>query len=439
MPWTEREEVTPHLAQTTSRVPGHPRRSDEAVFGCDQMGRPPSPIVYLLVFAYVASVPFDIFQVAAGRTVQLPIALALVIAWVASKINRREAWRFPRAALIVIYTVVFWCLCTAFWSVAPQKTIVSVVSLALQLVVLIVLCDVIPNLFDRTLSWYALSASVLAVVVLFEPADAAVRGGRASVDGVDENITALVLAVGFAVALHLVFRRQGRMTWWWLSLAGVIAAGTVHTGSRTGTVALLFTLAVQAFVALPDISRRATAAIRLAVVAIAGSMYFFVITKWGGGPAERILSLFDTQRPLDDSGRSYIIGLYMRWMDDWFFTGVGYGADAEFLDMRSSEYLHAHSLLWKTWVETGVVGLLLFGALLTIAVSTAVRSSWRLTIAVLTAPLVPFAVSLGGLQVSAFWLVMAWALSAPQRPDSHIRSKRGLPSRYASARITGTP
>jgi hypothetical protein len=304
-----------------------------------------------------------------------------------------------------------WAIASIGWSAAPERSQLGALSLAIQILALAVLCDLMTHLFRQSLQVLALSTSALAVLVLLQPADP-LRAGRASVAGVDENITAMVLSVGFAAALHLSFKTSGRWYLWWLGSAAAIGVGLLHTGSRTGAVAIAATLLAQTVVAAPLQSGRRGAALRIVLLAGAGWGAYALMVQWTGGPADRLLSLVGRPAGLDDSGRGYILALYQRWLDDWFYWGVGIGADAEFLEAHSTQYLAVHHLLWKTWVELGIVGVVLLFGVLGSATRAAVRSEMKWTILVLAAPLVPFALTLGGLQVSAFWLVVAWAMSA---------------------------
>lgn len=370
----------------------------------------------LLACAYIVSVPFDIFQIAGGRTAQLPIAVLLLVTWF---LSGPKHFPYAKIPLTLLYLLCAWTLATIFWSVDPKTSILASVSLCLQASVFVVLCDVLPHIFERSMVWLTLATTALAAIVFAQPSQAN-RAGRANVSGVDENITALVLAVGFAVALHLVFTRKGLYAWIWLACSALIAAATVHTGSRTGVVALVATLAIQALV-LPYTSERKDKLFRAFVVAVVGGWTFSALAASSGGAAERVIEVFNQRGAVDDSGRGYILSLYLQWIDEWFFTGVGYGADASFLDLRTAEFFHAHNLLWKTWVELGLLGVLVVGALLAACAWNAWRSGERAGIAVIAAPLLPFAYTLGGFQVSAFWLVMAWAVSSTHVPTALTR------------------
>lgn len=376
--------------------------------------------------AYVFTVPLDILPVAAGRSVQPPVAALFLTIWVFSK-AQKALIRVPSAALGALYGIVFWSFASTFWSAAPAKTLIGATSLAFQILVFVALCDTLPRHFHASFRALALSSFTLACVVLSRPADA-LQGGRASVAGVDENTLAMVLSVGFASCLHLLFQGRGRTAWFWAFASAVCAAATVHTGSRTGVIALAGTLVVQLLVALPLMRGLSRSIMRLVPLAIVGGLGLAGMIQYLGGLPPRITALLEIGPGVGDSGRAEILAGYRQFTSEWIIQGVGYGADADFLASHTHVFYSAHSLFWKTWIELGVVGLVFVTTLIAQSLAAAWGSQIRLTIGVLATPLVAFALTLGGLQVSVFWLVLAWSLS----------SRHANPTEFLSTRIRGS-
>jgi len=120
-----------------------------------------------------------------------------------------------------------------------------------------------------------------------------------------------------------------------------------------------------------------------------------------------------------------INNLFLQTFDHWAFFGIGMGNDASYLYMTEGDYLNAHSLFWKTWIETGLVGLTLFAAFLTVVLKRGLRSVASQALLPMAVALVIFAVTLGGANTSAFWFVIALALT--QRPSAQAPAEIAQP------------
>jgi len=261
-------------------------------------------------------------------------------------------------------------------------------------------------------------------MLLTRPPDA-LRGDRASV-GVDENVTAMVLVVGFAALVYLVTRLGGRRSALLLPPAVVTGSAILHGGSRSGAIAIVAVLVVAL---LPLIRRgRLRPVVWFRAAGIVLLIYFtFTIARDVGLLPQRVLDLMNQGASYQDVSRSQIIDLFLQTFDHWAFFGVGVGNDAAYLDVTEAVALNAHSLFWATWIETGLVGLTLFAAFFAVVIKRGMRSVASEALLLLAVPIVIFAITLGGEKTSVFWFVIALALThgpAESRSDEIARPRQ---------------
>lgn len=379
-----------------------------------------SHLMRILTLAYVASVPFDILPVSFGRSITTPIGLVLVGLWGVSRLRRRSKFRFPASVTLILVMYLGWAATTITWSADPALSILTLQSLIVRALLLVVLCNTLPPIRDQVLAILGCSTAVLGLIILTQPADA-LRDGRSNVGGIDENVTALVLSIGFAAIICLLTFYRDKHHVLWLIPVGVVALATLHTGSRTGMIAIVMTTAVAIGRLLFRRPIRVSAVLRTAaiIVFLISCVHF---AAQAGLVPDRVSEVFGNSDRLGDSQRGVIIDSYRATQSDWELFGVGIGSDAPYLRQSQSLYLNAHGTLWKVWIETGIVGLILFGALLVVI---ARRSRWsvaRQALPILAVPIVVFAITLGGERTSAVWLIAALALT--QRPAA----LRSIPS-----------
>jgi hypothetical protein len=288
----------------------------------------------------------------------------------------------------------------------------------------VILSNTLGRVWLGSLVTLGCSTSVLGLVLLTRPPDA-LRGDRASV-GVDENVTAMVLVVGFAALVYLVTRLGGRRSALLLPPAVVTGSAILHGGSRSGAIAIVAVLVVAL---LPLIRRgRLRPVVWFRAAGIVLLTYFtFTIALDVGLLPQRVLDLMNQGASYQDARRSQIIDLYLLTFDHWAFFGVGVGNDAAYLSVTQSVALNAHSLLWATWIETGLIGLILFAAFLTVVIKRGFRSVASEALILLAVPIAIFAITLGGERTSVFWFVIALALThgpAESRSDEIARPRQ---------------
>jgi O-antigen ligase len=363
----------------------------------------------MVMIAYAASVPYDIFATVGSRSVTSLLKILLLGTWIADLHRGHRVARFHGDIAVLLWLYCMWALTTMFWSSTPPSSRLSVgAALLLNAALLPVLVDALTRVGRKVFVALGLGASGLAILIMTQPRTAE-TGGRVRIAGVDENVTALVLAVGFGALLYLLPRSSRRA---YLPVAGlvlVIGAAILRTGSRTGVVAVVALLATAVFLALKD---RQRPFYWIKVLACAVSGYFVLDAVQHAGQVPPRLLAFFNQTTIIDPARSDIVDLYLRTMDRWVIWGVGYGGDAAYLEKTQGTYANAHSLFWKLWVESGAVGLLLFGAVLFLIGRRAFRTRSTAAFLHLVVPLAAFAVSLGAAGTAVFWLVLAFGISA---------------------------
>jgi len=367
-------------------------------------------VLSAVTLLYVASVPFDVLPVASGRTLTAPLALLLLATWFFSSLRRPEKISFPRSAGTLLFLYCSWIICTIFWSVDTGASITAAQTILLQAPLMVILSNTLGRVWLGSLVTLGCSTSVLGLVLLTRPPDA-LRGDRASV-GVDENVTAMVLVVGFAALVYVVTRVGGRRAALLLPPAVVTGVATLHGGSRSGAISTVAVLVVALLLLLQRGRLRPAVWFRAAGIVLL--VYFaFTIALDVGLMPQRVVDLINQGASYQDARRSQIIDLFLQTFDHWAFFGVGVGNDAAYLNATQSVALNAHSLLWATWIETGLIGVTLFAAFLTVVVKRGLQSVASEAVILLGVPIVVFAITLGGERTSVFWFVVALALIQP--------------------------
>lgn len=374
-------------------------------------------VLSAVTLLYVAYVPFDILPVVLGRTLTGPLALLLIVTWIISSLRRHEKIIFPGSAGSLLFLYCLWIICTIFWSIDAGASVDAVQTILLQAPLLVVLSNTLGPVWLRSLVTFGCSSAVLGLVVLTRPADA-LRGDRANVGGVDENITAMVLTVGFAVLVYAVTHLSGRRAALLVPLALVTGAATLHTGSRAGAVSVVAVLVVALLQFFRHGRLRPAVWIRSAGILLL-AYFSYTISLDAGLLPQRVVQLLSQSSGYGDGGRGAIMNLYLQSFDHWALFGVGVGNDASYLYLTQSVYRNAHNLFWRVWIETGLVGLTLFAAFLTVVIRRGFRSVASQALIPIATALAIFSMTLGIESSSLLWFVIALALTqSPAEPRS---------------------
>ncbi len=365
------------------------------------------PLTVALV-TYFFVLPLGILPTQLGRSVSSIMGVALVFVWVVDRLQSAGGFKPPQRLVLLLGCLAGWALITHFWSPIASASLAQSGSLVLDMVVFLVLLNSVAGLERRAVGALAIGAVALAAA-LTALGHASVAG-RLSVEGVDQNITAYVLSIGFGAALMLFMTGSGKKAFGGLVLAGIIVIGIIATGSRTGLVAGVLVATASPVLVWGVVTRRRALA-RLAVLAGAFLIAFVAFRDSAATPT-RLKVYLGTGFMLADPVRTAILNLYLGHISDWIIWGVGYASDAYYLRRKEGVFLNVHSFYFRTWVELGIVGLILFMLLLGAALVGGMRSARARPYLLILAPTFIFGYSLGGLQsVALFWASLAMVYS----------------------------
>lgn len=363
------------------------------------------------------AIPLDILPLVLGRSPSFFASLILIFFWIEHSLRLGEKSRLPTYFGVTLALWWLWNTVTLFWSVAPSATLLAIVSITVQVVVFLAFIEVMPNSRDVLVWWYVAGATCLAIWALMGSVEKNDEG-RVQVAGIDQNVTGLVLTVGFAAAVYLLLFSPQRFRRIPLVLGmGVLVSASIKVGSRTGVGGLVLVIAAAVLISVWRLGAGGSTRFLRAGALMAAAVGGYAIILRAGFVPDRVLEFLENPTGAGDSERSIIIAAYREHMELWWTRGVGYGADAHFLSLHSGlGFKNAHSLFWKTWIETGMVGLLLWGAFLVGVVRVFSRSLRVDALGLLLAvPITAFAFTLGGDRTGAFWFVLAACLTPLNR------------------------
>ncbi len=274
----------------------------------------------------------------------------------------------PVLSLLLVASVV-WVAASVAWSSESATAASNALRYALNATLFFVVFAAV-----RTPRDVAVILGAFVVGAALSAAYGAVGGGNLTQPGrlvgttgeANELATYLVAGLILSTGLLVAWRRRAPgLASAALVCGAVCAAGIALTLSRAGLVAL----AVSLLSAVMVIRRHRAAISLMAVLVAAGiALYFLALA-----PTQAYQRIFDN--PSGTSGRTALWTVAMRMVSAEPVTGVGIGnfpvRSIHFLDRPgrlgndryvSSEPLEAHSIYLQLLAETGVVGFLLFAA-----------------------------------------------------------------------------
>jgi hypothetical protein len=219
--------------------------------------------------------------------------------------------------------------------------------------------------FYRFLAGYCAAAFVSAVLAIctFIPGFSAMTGdvllwaGRPKVFFKDPNVFGPYLVPAVLVFLHAAARRRGVVTFLFVAMSLVCAAGVIASASRAAWFNLA--LALAAYAVFCPLRHKAVIAMACAAVALAA----IPVAAWMHGTGQDALELYsgrmqlqeyDTERFAMAQG-AFDVGLR-------YPAGVGPGEIASYLGFGPG--MDPHNTYLRIWAENGPVAMLLFAALL---------------------------------------------------------------------------
>lgn len=374
-----------------------------------------------VVLAYVASLPWETFELPLATPVQLAGAVLFGSVALASL----RGVRFPRISRVqtlLLGSLAVWSFATVLWSAAPSVSLLSAVSVLTLCLSSVVVAKTSGSIVLDSCQALGLSCLLLAVPVYFATPEEGYDG--LTIDGIDQNIMAFNLALGVAAALYAATnstRRPVRYGFWIATL--VIAGAVLLTGSRTGLGSLFF-MVVMALVVTAG-QRRWVSLLTIPIGVFMVATYLIDSDRL---PAR--LRVFVASPEINDH-RVLIIDSFQRFQSEWDIWGIGIGADADFLQAQTGVYRNAHSAFWKIWIETGFVGLVLWAVLAVVLVMAARHSPARRFLLLAACVVVPFLYTLGPIHSNVLW----WVIGLAMIPDLSQRVARPATLRAAQRKV----
>lgn len=370
-------------------------------------------VVEYVGLAYVFSTPLDLISLPVRSPTTILGAL-LIALWLVRSIRRggqlpKHGWAIGLGLLFVA-----WASLTSAWSVVPDVSVSQAISTAMLLLAAIAIGSVFGTRLQRPAWALLLGSLVLAGSTLliggqqvYYVQGAAQVSAQYTFSDIDQNALSLHLVLGCAAALFLLRRRAtlvGRLLL--LVMVGVLVATVLLVGSRSAIGSLIGMALLMVIMSGKRVSALLWTAITVAVALLPIKM----VADAGLIP-ERVTSWL--MNPVVNDSRSEIIGLYRDTMGDWFWTGVGTGGDAYYLQAVASTYLNAHSAFWKIWIETGIVGLCLWLGFLVATAGIALRSPDRDFFLLSGLSIVVYFYTLGPVNSNMVWAIFGLALGMP--------------------------
>jgi putative inorganic carbon (HCO3(-)) transporter len=331
---------------------------------------------------------FEVLPGVSGNVSAAKIAgTVVVLSWLATIAVRREIRHsfFSAHAALATTGIVFvaWCLVSMSWAKSSSAALTAISSWVLSLLLLPIVFTAIRK--REHVRWLLITLIVGAALaalygMTFGHASAVEEGTRLSGAGEDPNYFASILVSGVILALALGFLRSihpGVRTLA-VAVAILLLVALIDTVSRGGMVGLA--VALLAAIALAGPRRRAPLAVVVLLVSLTIAGYYLTVAS----PAalSRITSINSS------SGRTDIWTVGWRMVQAHPLTGVGVGnfpnSTVDYLFQKGAlthtayivdTPLVAHNVYLEVLATLGVVGLVLFLAILVMLLSCALKAA----------------------------------------------------------------
>lgn len=308
---------------------------------------------------------------------RLGIVGSLIVGLILLLKSNGRTWRrlFRTTSTRLVMAFVAWAAITvpfALWPGLAFTTVRTFLPVAAMFVA-IMLCRPTWSNLEKVQFGFVISLAALAAVSLVK---GQLVSGRLTAIGetYDGNDLATVMAVAFALAVGIASRSHGTRRIVMVASAVALVASILASASRGGMLALAFGAVV--FVAGQRAQRRT---IYAALLLIAG------IGAWQVGGAvfrERMKSLGDLEEDYNlqaKTGRIEVWKRSLHYIGEHPIAGVGAGnfvvAEGEWLAERgeTGKWSAAHNAYIQVFADLGIVGGLIFVALVVIAIRQALR------------------------------------------------------------------
>src|SRR5690625_1344450 len=199
-----------------------------------------SRILLSLFVLYCMAAPWDITPLLGGLSPASIVGALLVVAWCFIRADDASIIAVPTSALVFAFCYLMAITGSGFWT--PADSILrTLFSQAVSVMIFIVAIDLLQDYRSYALDALAVGGASLSLA-LVAVGDVAEWSRRRSLLGADENITAFVLSVSLATCVWGLHRHGIKASVGYGAMIGVLTAGILSTGSRTGIVAILLIL-----------------------------------------------------------------------------------------------------------------------------------------------------------------------------------------------------
>lgn len=359
---------------------------------------------------YVASLPFDGMDLG-GRSLPFVIGGLYLSVTILDRIGhgvRGEKRDLPVGRILPMFLFIVYCTASYFWSLAPDLTITRVITLLVLFVTSWFLAQDLSRVGRAVPIAFTLGSVPAALFVLVAPA---AIDDRRTANG-NANDVAMVLLLGVVCSLWMSLSCTGKVRLLGLTTMPILIVGTVATGSRTavlGGAAMLLTVAVR------FVWRRQWQRLFVLLALVALGVWIFPYMPATMIP-ERLTSIQDALLGSSLSNRTYIWdAIFQRGFD---LTGVGAAASPAYLGEAIGTQSVAHNVFLGVLLDTGLLGMMLFLAILIQAVTSGRVSPYKELLIFMVPVIAAGSMALSLEARRPFWFVIALAWVAQPRENT---------------------
>jgi O-antigen ligase len=347
----------------TPMTPTRPNRSEYA--GLNRLA-------FALLWIFIFCVPWEEeVAIAGGVAMSHFVGAASVLVGVLACVASGRI-RPPGSLHYLLAGLVVWSALTYYWSVAPDLTVIRVTSYAQLLLMVWLIWEFAPTEERQTslLAAYVLGTYVSALSTIYSFVtgrgdNLGISEGRYTAPGFNENELGIILALGLVMSCYLLAKNKGPRAIWFIHVPTCVLAICL-TGSRGSFISaaialLMFPLSLGSF----SRAQKKFGALALVVV-LASGIAIVPRATW-----DRIGSIEGEISEGTLTKRTYIWAAGMDVFREHPLLGVGAGAFGASVYNKLDVPYVAHNSYLSVLVEMGLIGELLFIALLAALVHAA--------------------------------------------------------------------
>lgn len=314
----------------------------------------------------------DMISIPGIGTLSKFIVPVFVVMAALKSISSSNVPRIPAITLLSAY--VAWCIATYFWSFDPSNTTIrsiTLVSILMMTLSIVISVDKESDI-HRIAKWFVYGSIISAISTIqsFLVKSEAVYQ-RYAASGFDPNDLGLILSIAIAFCGIATKAPKSRLESLVLNVAPFLMAGAVLlTASRasflTASIALFYVLLTRM-----KGSIKAKVAYSLAVALF----IYFLPSIIPNTSFNRLQTISSEIQDGNLNNRSDIWRAAINVNGDHFFAGVGSGAFPQAITKYYPYPIVAHNMFISVLVETGMVGLLLFLAIILLCIYSSFKIS----------------------------------------------------------------